>query len=415
MKVKKHLILVMTTLLLAGCLAGCGDSSSEQSDADNTKTENANVSEEAEYVGTFGKEVLYGNIGDYVGCEFDITMIYEAKDAEGKYVFEAVEKTAEGSTVGLFRVKDNTKEKSFADLSNYSSLDNLAVKMKVVLDEVVYYEVDNSGEISIEYEVSAKEATFLPLDSVDTKLARSGYFVKGNRINFKSGLSVYIADAGTTYKDGANCAYIEIEAVNNGTESTSLPNPDFYGDDYVLEREFFVDVDNINGLSLAPGRKIQGSYWASLDNSDYSVIEADLFGAIVMVQYATSDDDNTEISDTDTNLGTDVYGSYSCDNGVDAVIDGEVGIYTDTEESYISLAALYYDSNHYTAEIQGVLEMISENTYSVKDMITGTVELEVTFVDGGMDVKVTATESDEYKVLEGHYDMTSQLDFSEVG
>lgn len=35
--------------------------------------------------------------------------------------------------------------------------------------------------------------------------------------------------------------------------------------------------------------------------------------------------------------------------------------------------------------------------------------------DGGMDVKVTATDSDEYKVLEGHYDMTSQLDFSEVG
>ena len=47
-------------------------------------------------------------------------------------------------------------------------------------------------------------------------------------------------------------------------------------------------------------------------------------------------------------------------------------------------------------------------------MITGTVELEVTFVDGGMDIKVTATESDEYKVLEGYYDMTYQLDFSEV-
>ena len=140
-----------------------------------------------------------------------------------------------------------------------------------------------------------------------------------------------------------------------------------------------------------------------------------MLGAVVMVQYVTSDDESTEISDVDTNSGTVVYGSYSCDNGVDAVIDGEVGIYTDTEEDYISLAALYYDSNHYTAEVQGTLELVSENTYFVKDVITGTVELEVTFVDGGMDVKVTATESDEYKVLEGHYDMTSQLDFKEVG
>ena len=60
------------------------------------------------------------------------------------------------------------------------------------------------------------------------------------------------------------------------------------------------------------------------------------------------------------------------------------------------------------------MELIYGNTYSVKDEITGMVELEVTFVDGGMEVKVTATESDEYKVLEGYYDMTYQLDFSEV-
>ena len=110
-----------------------------------------------------------------------------------------------------------------------------------------------------------------------------------------------------------------------------------------------------------------------------------------------------------------IYGTYSYDNGVDAVVEGEVSIATDTEENCIYLAALFYDSNHYSAEVYGTMQMISENTFSVKDEITGAVELEVTFVDGGMDVKVTATESDEYKVLEGHYDMTSQLDFNEVG
>ena len=105
--------------------------------------------------------------------------------------------------------------------------------------------------------------------------------------------------------------------------------------------------------------------------------------AIILVDYSD------EASST-----VEKYGLYTYDNGVDAVVEGDVGIYTDTEEDYIYLAALYYGSNHYSAEIQGTLQQISENTFSVKDEITGTVELEVTFVDDGMDVKVTATESD---------------------
>lgn len=141
---------------------------------DAVKTEESNTQGNKEYIGIFGEDVFFTGIDDYVGCEFDITMIYEAKDMEGNYVFEAVEKTEEGSMVGLFRVTDRTEGKVLSETANYGSLDNLAVEMRVVLDNVVIYEDEGTGEISLEYEVTAKEAAFLPLDSIEAKLARSG-------------------------------------------------------------------------------------------------------------------------------------------------------------------------------------------------------------------------------------------------
>ena len=404
MKVKKLLVLMMAALVLVVCLVGCGDTSSEQSGADSTKTENEDVSKEAEYVGTFREEVTFGNIADFVGCEFDITMTYQATDSEGRYVFNAVEKGADGTTTGLFRVSDNTEEQVLSDLENYKATDSLAVEMRVVLDDISHIEYDDDN-ITTEYEVSVKEAVFLPLDSVEAQLARNGYFVAGNMINFKNGLSVYIEETGYLNNNGISCVYVKVQATNNGTEEVTLPQPDFYGDDYILERSYLANGSDIDrGTTLAPGRKAEGYYLAKAGNNEYAEIEVDLSGAIIMVQYTNSDMDDISI-----------YGTYSYDNGVDAVVEAEVSIATDTEENCIYLAALYDDSNHYSAEVYGTMQMISENTFSVKDEITGAVELEVTFVDGGMDIKVTATESDEYKVLEGHYDMTSQLDFNEVG
>lgn len=417
MKMRKILILAMAVLLLTGC----GDSTSEgetrtDTDMESTEviktdiaddtveTEKSAAQGDAEYIGTFGEDVFFTGIEKYVGCEFDITMIYEAKDTDGNYVFEAVEKTAEGSMVGLFRVADKTEGKLLAETENYNSLDNLAVEMRVVLDDFVIYEEEGTGEISIEYEVSAEEAIFLPLDSVEAKLARSGYFVAGNTINFKSGLSIHVLSTGHTNILGMNCVYVEIEAVNNGEEEVYLPDPNFYGDDYILERAYMGDnTDIMSGMGLAPGRKVQGYYCANIGYDDYSVIEAELHDAIVMVQYSTS-----------AAADLSIYGTYSYDNGVDAIVEGNVGCYTDSEEDYIYLGALYYDSNHYSAEVQGTLQPISENTFSVADEISGSVELEVTFVNGGMDVKITAYESEEYKVLEGHYDLLYGFEDDEV-
>lgn len=136
----------------------------------------------------------------------------------------------------------------------------------------------------------------------------------------------------------------------------------------------------------------------------YDSIEAELYDAIVMVQYQMEESDSSFI-----------YGSYYCDNGINAVIEGDVGIYTDNDESYLYLAALYYDSDHYNPEFSGILEPVSEHVYHVTDEICGMAEIEVVFFDGGMLVTVLRADSEKYKVLEGYYEMTSVLDFSQVG
>lgn len=386
-KMKKEMVILMAALMLTGC------------------SENrAETETEVQYVGTLGEDVSLSEMDDYIGKEMDATLIYELETNYDHYpyLFCFLEKTEDGSMSGNFRVKDGTEGNVLSGLHEYDMEDHLAVKVRLILDDVVYYE-DSHENLNIEYEVNVKEAEFLELNSVESKLAASGYFIAGNTINYKGGLSIYIAETGTCYVDNKDCAYVKVEAVNNGEETAQLPYADFYGDDYALDI-YFLPESNVNGASLAPGRKTQGTYYAELKGNHYDTIEAELYNAIVMVQYPAEESDSSSI-----------YGRYTCDNGINAVIEGDVGIYTDTDESYLYLAALYYDSNHYNPEFSGILKPVSEHVYHVTDELSGLAELEVVFSDGGMQVTVLRADSEEYQVLEGYYEMTSALDFSQVG
>lgn len=110
-----------------------------------------------------------------------------------------------------------------------------------------------------------------------------------------------------------------------------------------------------------------------------------------------------------------VYGSYYYDNGVDAIVEGDVGVYTDTGEDYLYLSALYYDSNHYYPEAGGILWKNEDGTYRVVNDVGDAVEFQITFTAGGMEVEIIDSETDEYDVLEGFYNLTSELNFDEVG
>ncbi len=391
-------------LLAAFMLVGCSESAEEtvqSTEKDLATEEGDTVKETGEYVGTLGEDIALSETGQYVGKEMDATMVYwtETNHDDYPYLFHFFEKSENGSTSGTFYAKDATDGQVLQELSNYDNQDELAVKVRFVLDHEIWYDEGND-EYRIQHEISIKDAEFLELDSVESKLVSSGYYSAGNTINYQNGLSIYIAGTGTCYAENQYCAYVEVEAVNNGEEAVQMPYADFYGDDFALAP--WIGDRNINGEVLAPGRKTQGVYYANLDGCDYNTIEAELYDAIVMVQFPVEE-------------SSTIYGSYHCDNGINAVIEGDVGISTDTDESYLYLAALFYDSNHYNPEFSGTLEQVSENVYHATDEISGMAELEVVFSDGGMQITVLRADSEEYEVLGGYYVMTSAIDFSQAG
>lgn len=239
-------------------------------------------------------------------------------------------------------------------------------------------------------------------------------FVAGDTIKFKSGLEVYIADVGT-YEDrysagGGFYVYVELEVTNNGDEVMDFgaPSVKFYADDYALD-----DVGTLSGIddffgytTIYTGRKARGRcYQLCNDYNSYSVIEAQIGDAVIVVKddtlFTNPNNETLPVQDSKS-----IYGIYSVDNGVDAVLSGEVGVYTDDGSDYIRLEALSY-GNRYIAEFNGILTQVDENTYQSKDDF-GTV-ITVVFDGFGMQVNVEEVPAGDFYELNGYYEKTGDI------
>lgn len=111
-----------------------------------------------------------------------------------------------------------------------------------------------------------------------------------------------------------------------------------------------------------------------------------------------------------------IYGSYFADNGVDATLNAEVGVYSDSGSDYISLAALSY-GNRYLAEFTGILYHVDGNVYRSMDD-SGLAVIRVEFFADGMQVTLEQMETEDYydyHYLEGYYQKTGELNFEEAG
>ncbi len=111
-----------------------------------------------------------------------------------------------------------------------------------------------------------------------------------------------------------------------------------------------------------------------------------------------------------------IYGSYFADNGVDATLNAEVGIYSDSGSDYISLAALSY-GDRYLAEFTGILYHVDGNVYRSMDA-SGLAVIRVEFFADGMQVTLEQMETEDYydyHYLEGYYQKTGELNFEEAG
>ena len=111
-----------------------------------------------------------------------------------------------------------------------------------------------------------------------------------------------------------------------------------------------------------------------------------------------------------------IYGSYYADNGVDATLYADVGVYTDDGRDYISLTAMSY-GDRYLAEFSGILNEVEENVYRAMDD-TGLAVIRVEFEPYGMTVTLEQLETEDYydfRYLEGYYRKTEELNWDEVG
>ena len=111
-----------------------------------------------------------------------------------------------------------------------------------------------------------------------------------------------------------------------------------------------------------------------------------------------------------------IYGSYFADNGVDATLNADVGIYSDNGRDYISLTAMSY-GDRYLAEFTGTLNNIGGNVYRSMDD-SGLAVIRVEFFEDGMQVTLEQMETEDFydfRYLEGYYQKTGELNFDEVG
>ena len=111
-----------------------------------------------------------------------------------------------------------------------------------------------------------------------------------------------------------------------------------------------------------------------------------------------------------------IYGSYLADNGVDATLNAEVGVYSDSGSDYISLVTLSY-GDRYLAEFTGILYNVDGNVYRSMDD-SGLAVIRVEFFADGMQVTLEQMETEDYydyHYLEGYYQKTDELNFEEAG
>ncbi len=154
-------------------------------------------------------------------------------------------------------------------------------------------------------------------------------------------------------------------------------------------------------------------------DSEYAIFteeEADSLTDYEVIRYAAHQEEYYWAGAGYSDEGQDVniYGTYECDNGETAVMTAEIGFATDGEETdYIYIDALSY-GDRYLAQFAGYLIDAGTNTYVAEDTDYG-CELMIVFDKNGMSVTVESAEYEDFEVLGGYYNKTSEIDPSQVG
>lgn len=150
-------------------------------------------------------------------------------------------------------------------------------------------ERNEDGVLVYAEDVPAKSATDTDDKEADDENAipqaelNDGKYRIGDTINFTSGLSVSIVDCGINYN---NDAYISFIFTNNGNDSMDVNSGicDFYVNDFAVDNISTYPYEGFY-MTLAPGRKGEGTVYGSIGNYDCSSsIEGQIGDAIIVIQ-----------------------------------------------------------------------------------------------------------------------------------
>ncbi len=265
------------------------------------------------------------------------------------------------------------------------------------IEDTVKAAVDMESESATEEKTSEQETP----SKVDKR------YMVGDTIQFMNGLEAYIADVGVfdeALLGNGVYVYVDLELKNNGNEAVDFSDSyvEFYGDNYKINGDISPSraSDRLGSVSINVGRQARGRCYILCDEyNNYSVIEAQINDAIIVMKddtlYTNPNNEDLPIEDSKS-----IYGIYSYDNGMTAVLSGAVGPYSDSDEDYIMLEALSY-GNRYIAQFNGVLTQIDENTYRAEDGYGNVIK--IVFDGSGMQVDVESASLEEIYELNGYY------------
>lgn len=405
-KILKKISCFLAICVCVFSLCACGESENTE------KIE----SEQAEYMGILGTDFSLSVFDDEpVGKSFTFNGVYwGTRSDDYGYSFSYKEHNEDGTTaVRSFFVKDATENGDFSVMNEVSYEDEVAVKITAVFDKTQVITGEESGTTQIIYYVTAKEMELIGQESSEAKDATGDYYYIGDTIMLDNGITYTLVDGGVYSEYGQTYVYLELDIENGSGQDLHVGATDaaFYADDYVLETGYPIEQGHKNfvNTSISDGRKGNGRFYAECQNYDaISRIEVEIGNVIVVLKDDSFSLDNMDVSSADL-----VYGTYTYDNGQDAVCTAEIGIFSEDESDYISISCIGY-GGHEIISFMGTLEEGADGTYSAVSM-DYQADITVDFTDGGLQVKVEDTEFDSLFSVEGFYEVESLMDWSNVG
>lgn len=349
---------------------------------------------------------------------------------------------------GIMMVNTSDSEIKPSSSAEQDVIDKLQTFTAAYEEDGKYYFLDNDGEWALTY-TSGNEFVIFENNTVIecfTEAFGAGCFSKNSVSNVGFGYDLSDDEARIYFDVDIEDGHLTIVSYNLADKEYELmidgdkwsPTDEFvdFVEKYGLAQSIESDVKGFKTLLQQYELTIEDLLCIKFDTlkSQFIPDMAESKSEIIHDEKETMGDSETANSqttnpstttaETEINLNTSnseknissvpiTYGTYSYDNGTDAINEASVGFYTDSGEDYVFIDCWGY-GGHELIFFEGILEEKDDGSYYAysEEFETGIV---VTFVDSGLYVEILDSNMSSMYYLEGFYVLGSSLNLDEVG